>query len=1301
MHSDLEQLEQQLRPRERAWLRAARYAGWTLVGIYFLAALGVLALRYLVLPNVDAYTERIAASASQALGEKVTIGHVAAEWVNLHPRLQLSEVRIFDRQGREALRLPHVDVTVAWRSLVYGRPILRSLVLDAPDLQIRRDATGRIYVAGLEVRRAADEGPGIADAILDMNQLLIRDASVQWDDELRRAPPLKLERLSLLVENSGRHHRFAIGAEPPPAYAAPLDIRGELIGRSIKTLDAWDGRVYVSSDFVDLAVWSAWIDYPFEISGGRGALRLWATLRDWMPTAFTADVSLAEVSARMGAELPRLELKWVEGRIGAREVVHGFELMDLGTRRVSYEAFARRLGMATASGATFDRADFQAQWEPGSGKQPPQGRATASSVDLAPLAVVGETLPLPRNVRTLLARTAPRGRMEDVSFAWTGDVENPATYNGRARFRDLGMTAYEMLPGFANLGGSVEFTERGGTLVLQGAHTTVEQSHVFPDGPLDFDTLSGQVGWATPAPGRVDVRVDSVNLANAHLTASVSGTMQRTADGNAEVDFAARLPRADGAQVYRYIPNLEPDAAVWLKRGIVAAAGTDGRVRIKGAMRDYPFEDPKKGVFEASMKFANATLDYAEGWPRLTGLAGEFSLGAGRIQIQSARGGVYGVQLGKVTATLNDIFNARVPTRLVVQGQAEGTTSDFLRFIAESPVDRFTDRTFRGWSAEGRGRLALNLDFPLNDVDHGRVSGGYQIIANAVVPGMPEFALSQVNGRVDFTEGGVTAKGVTGLWLGGPVSVDVVTRAGSTQVTGQGTVNVPAAMKTLSLPYAQRISGTTAFRFAAAVKGAQQSLTVESSLQGVAIDLPPPLDKPAADAWPLRVDRTTGAAAGLQVLDVTLAKIVNARAQIRVDGPKWQLERAAIGVGDVGVALPERPGVFVSANLKTLDLDRFIDLPNAAEGGGALDVGAISLRAGELIVGGKRFHDVTARVLQVQPTRWQATVAARELTGDISYGSDGKGAVVAKLKRLVQPEAADPAASTTPANALESLPALEVTAESYVYRDRDLGRLELRAVNERRGWRVERASLTSVDCNLEATGLWQPRTPTTPQSTDFDFSIAASNIGGCLDRIGYPETVKGGTASLQGQARWMGPVYAIDYPSLNGKVTIAAEKGQFVKVRPGIGKLLGVLSLQSLPRRISLDFRDVFSEGFAFDSIRGVATIEGGLMRTDDLTMIGPAANVALKGSVDLARETQDLTVRVVPVVGDSVAAAAGVALLNPIIGAGALLAQRILKDPIGQMFAFEYHVTGGWEDPRVEKINAAVATRRPNEPTQ
>ncbi|HSD53557.1 MAG TPA: AsmA-like C-terminal region-containing protein, partial [Burkholderiales bacterium] len=222
---------------------------------------------------------------------------------------------------------------------------------------------------------------------------------------------------------------------------------------------------------------------------------------------------------------------------------------------------------------------------------------------------------------------------------------------------------------------------------------------------------------------------------------------------------------------------------------------------------------------------------------------------------------------------------------------------------------------------------------------------------------------------------------------------------------------------------------------------------------------------------------------------------------------------------------------------------------------------------------------------------------------------------------------------------------------------------------------------------INAKGLWRPAGGATLEQTDLEVNIKTSDAGKYLDRFGYVDALARGTAGLDASVKWLGPISSIDFASLTGNVTFHAEKGQFVKLKPGIGKLLGVLSLQSLPRRMSLDFHDIFSEGFAFDQINGTAAIAKGLARTEDLKMVGPAATVAITGEADLARETQDLAVRVVPVVGDSVAAAAAVALLNPIVGVGALLAQRLLKDPIGQMLAFQYRITGPWDDPQVERV--------------
>jgi uncharacterized protein YhdP len=153
-----------------------------------------------------------------------------------------------------------------------------------------------------------------------------------------------------------------------------------------------------------------------------------------------------------------------------------------------------------------------------------------------------------------------------------------------------------------------------------------------------------------------------------------------------------------------------------------------------------------------------------------------------------------------------------------------------------------------------------------------------------------------------------------------------------------------------------------------------------------------------------------------------------------------------------------------------------------------------------------------------------------------------------------------------------------------------------------------------------------------------------------------------------------------------------AAKGQFVKLDPGIAKLLGILSLQSLPRRITLDFRDIFSEGFVFDSIIGSVKIERGIASTDNFRIGGPSARVVMTGDVDLARETQRLRVRVTPHLSEA-AAIAGALIGGPVAGVAAFLAQKVLKDPIEQLATFEYSVTGGWSDPQVAKVARAALT--------
>jgi uncharacterized protein YhdP len=209
-----------------------------------------------------------------------------------------------------------------------------------------------------------------------------------------------------------------------------------------------------------------------------------------------------------------------------------------------------------------------------------------------------------------------------------------------------------------------------------------------------------------------------------------------------------------------------------------------------------------------------------------------------------------------------------------------------------------------------------------------------------------------------------------------------------------------------------------------------------------------------------------------------------------------------------------------------------------------------------------------------------------------------------------------------------------------------------------------------------------------------------SDAGQLLGRLGMADVVRRGRGRLEGQVSWQGSPLAFDYPTMNGAIGVNVESGQFLKADPGLAKLLGVLSLQALPRRLTLDFRDVFSEGFAFDFVRGDITVTQGILATNNLQMKGVNAAVLMEGKADIARETQDLKVVVVPEISAGTAALVAT-MINPAVGLGTFLAQLFLREPLSRAATQEFHVDGTWADPRIVRSARRTDSNNPAVPAQ
>ncbi|MCD8515542.1 MAG: TIGR02099 family protein, partial [Burkholderiaceae bacterium] len=193
--------------------------------------------------------------------------------------------------------------------------------------------------------------------------------------------------------------------------------------------------------------------------------------------------------------------------------------------------------------------------------------------------------------------------------------------------------------------------------------------------------------------------------------------------------------------------------------------------------------------------------------------------------------------------------------------------------------------------------------------------------------------------------------------------------------------------------------------------------------------------------------------------------------------------------------------------------------------------------------------------------------------------------------------------------------------------------------------------------------------------------------GQLLERFDMPGVVRGGRGRIEGHIGWSGSPLSFHPPSLNGALSIDVERGQFLKAEPGIAKLLGVLSLQSLPRRLALDFRDVFSEGFAFDFMRGHASIRDGIASTNNLQMKGVSAAVLIEGQADIVHETQDITAVVIPELNAGTASLVAT-MISPVTGLGTFLAQFLLRQPLQEAATRQFHITGSWAEPQVERIS-------------
>ncbi|MET0520137.1 MAG: AsmA family protein, partial [Burkholderiaceae bacterium] len=305
----------------------ARMARWVLLLIALAWCLLLLAgvlLHGAILPHIDEWRPTLEKQASQRLGIQVRIGSIAVGSGSIIPALELREVRLLDAQGREALRLPRVAAALSARSLLSGQLHFSQLLIDGPQLEVRRNAQGQISVAGflLDAPARPDERSGAwSDWFFSQREFVILNGQLRWIDELRggaEAQPLDLSALNLVVRNGLRQHSMRLDATPPPAWGQRFALRGSFSQKLLKRpgeLQFWSGQLYADLPRADLRELRRHVDLPFELSEGDGALRAWIDVTNGQAQGATVDMGLRSVRLRLQPKAEELQLERIEGRL--------------------------------------------------------------------------------------------------------------------------------------------------------------------------------------------------------------------------------------------------------------------------------------------------------------------------------------------------------------------------------------------------------------------------------------------------------------------------------------------------------------------------------------------------------------------------------------------------------------------------------------------------------------------------------------------------------------------------------------------------------------------------------------------------------------------------------------------------------------------------------------------------------------------------------------------------------------------------------------------------------------------------
>ncbi|CAD5108000.1 YhdP family protein [Zestomonas carbonaria] len=1254
------------------WLIAALRWGFGLFALLLVLAALYVSLGRELVPWVADYRDEVESRARTALGLPLSIGSLEGRWEGFSPLIYAHDVLI--GEGDERVRLDRIQVVPdVLTSLLEREPRLASLTLQGLHLSLRQDADGAWHLEGLP------QGEGT----FDLNRAL---------EQLRRIPRLSLLDSQVTVEaldaapfsftyanlslRSGTRQRLDGRLTLPDGQPLAFNLRARLDGKDWRNSSA---DLYASLPQSDWASWlPASLTRDWRVRELRAGGELWLKVDKGQVQRAAARLHAPQMSGAY-AERPPVTLNDLS--------LNAYVDRDRQGLRVLFDSLAASLG-ETRWGEV--RLALEQRTDDKAGES---WRLSADRLDLTPLLPVVQALaPLPEKAAEYLAGLNPRGTLRNLQLDYQPQAEPLERLQASGNLDRVGIDPYHEVPGVENVSGSFSGGLSRGELRVRSEDFALHLHNLFPQ-TWRYHKAAGRLTWGLDEESfTLAVPYAQVSGDEGRMAADMFLRLMRAPDAEDYLDLRVGMRDGDARYTEQYLPTLAPafgpELANWLKTAIRSGAVSEGYFQFQGSVNKN--SPPASHSISLFFDTQDAVLAFQPGWPELSGARGQVFIEDTSVRVALAEGRLLNSRVHDVQARV-PIEPGKVP-HLHLDGVVDSSVVDALKILQEAPIG--TDEIFAGWSGSGAVDGRLLLDIPLRKGQAPQVSVDFAVDGAQLKLSNPALELSQVKGAFNYdTAKGLSAPDIRAQAFGRPVRGKAIAeqRDGRprTRIEANGQVALKTLTDWLALQHNLPASGNLPYSLALILDGERSELRVDSSLKGLAIDLPAPFGKAAVDESATRFRMSLhGPERRYRLNYAGFAKLDMAMPDGKPDALRGEL---LLGTGLP--SLPGTPGLTVRGRLAELDADAWQATAKryaAADQATSLQmVRSLDLRIDRFQGFGTTLENLAARLVRADAA-WSLTFDNPQAKGRALLPDAKDAPITVNLEQLRLPPAPppteasqdgpDPLAQVDP----RQIPALDIRIARLLRGDDLLGAFALKV-------RPTGQGVVFEDLNLELKGLkiggnaWWEGAPGQSR-TRYTGRLQGDNLADVLRAWNFAPNVTSERFRLDVDGQWPGSPAWMALKRFSGTLEPSLRRGQFVEVEGGAQALrvFGLLNFDSIGRRLRLDFSDLLGKGLSYDRVKGLLVGTDGVYLTrQPLTLEGPSSNLELDGSMDMVRDQISARLQVsLPLTNNLPLAALIVGA--PAIGGALFVVDKLLGDRVSRFASVQYDVRGPLKSPQI-----------------